>query len=366
MPITVRTKRARRPARDRRSGTGGGEREDVVADTATPSSSESTQQADQAWAPVGVAPESGWVRTRRVLLVAGLAVVITVGTVHLGQTVRQWVSPQRPAAAAPAVSDTALGGSAATVALDYLSWDAESRGPRQVALARYGAPGVSIDGWNGQGRQRAEAAEPIGIHRAGHGPAIVTVRARVAPMTGATPNPVTGGPAAPSDAGPNSATAPRSSAPGVVEQPARWVTLAIPMSTTGNPRVLGQPGLVGSLPQSVSAPAVPGEAVGDDTLAHATQDTLGRLLGSYGTGDLSYARASGSRLSGLDGAATLASVQRWHVAPGTGPRRSGDATVTWNLSGGAGQLTSTYRVNLERQSDRWYLAGLTPELGGHS
>jgi hypothetical protein len=89
------------------------------------------------------------------------------------------------------------------------------------------------------------------------------------------------------------------------------------------------------------------------------------LLRAYGTGDLSYGRATGTTFTGLNNVAVLDSLTDWRVAPlregGDGSTRVGDATVKWTLSGGAGKLQASYRVELKKQDDRWYLSAISAE-----
>jgi hypothetical protein len=104
------------------------------------------------------------------------------------------------------------------------------------------------------------------------------------------------------------------------------------------------------------------------------------LLGAYATGELQYARAAGTLFTGLDRAAVLEDVTSWRVhdphsaTDGTGGGagdggeqvRAGDVTVTFALSGGAGTLRCTYRVELRADNGqqgsqpdgRWYLASI--------
>ncbi|OLF07076.1 hypothetical protein BU204_35790 [Actinophytocola xanthii] len=122
----------------------------------------------------------------------------------------------------------------------------------------------------------------------------------------------------------------------------------------------------------------------DVEFARDTRDTAETLLRAYGTGELQYARAVGTTFRGLDNAASLNDVTAWRVrnddsadsaggAAETGdddaPVRVGDVTVIWELSGGAGTLRCTYRLELRndsadnttdngRSGERWYLASI--------
>jgi hypothetical protein len=311
--------------------------------------------------------ESWWVRARRgaVLVVAGVLVV--TGAVTIAGTVRGWVSRSVPPPLwVPGVAESEFEGVAVPFAVDYLSWDQNERPSRQMALARSVAPRVTVDGWDGTGRQWADSPAVVGFARGGGDRAVVTVRVRVIPFTAAG----TGSPVAlsvASDAGPTVASGPVLSAPGWTARRARWVSVAVPLAKRGGRVVVSAvPVLVGSPPVRVVGPALPGSvSAGDTGFAQSTQDTLTTLMRSYGTGELDYARASGTSFTGLDQAAVLEGVSAWRVKSldqgADGSTRVGDATVTWALSGDAGKLTCSYRVELTNDSGRWYLSSVDAE-----
>lgn len=321
-----------------------------------------------AWEVLG-APrrESWWVQARRYAVLVALGVLVLTGAVTIAGTVRGWVARSAPPPpAAPMVAESEFDGAAVPFAVDYLSWDQNERPSRQAALTRAAAPRTAVDGWDGTGRQWADTSAAIGFARGGGDRAVVTVRVRVTPFAAAgTTSPA----AAPvrSDAGPNVASGPVLSAPGWTLEQARWVNLAVPLAKRGGRVVVtAPPVLVGSPAAVAPGPALPGTAsAGDTAFAQGTQDILTTLLRSYGTGELDYARASGTSFTGLDHAAVLDSVTGWRVRsldPGAeGSARVGDATVTWALSGGAGKLTCSYRIELANDSGRWYLSSVSAE-----
>lgn len=157
----------------------------------------------------------------------------------------------------------------------------------------------------------------------------------------------------------------------VAETP-RWLNLAVPVAyRDGRVVVTAPPALVGSPQSSAQPPAVPDTSVDEDgTFARNTRATVTTLLRAYGSGDLTYARGPDTRFTGLNQAATVAAVTQWRVQKAgdtnnngggdgaDGTVRSGDVTVTWALSGAAGTLTCTYRVELYRDGGRWYLASI--------
>lgn len=309
--------------------------------------------------------ESWWVRARRSAVLVAVAVLVLVGAVTIAGTVRSWVARSAPPPA-PVVAESEFDATAMPFAVDYLSWDPTERSSRQTALSRAVAPKVSVDGWDGTGRQWADSPATVGFVRDGGDRAVVTVRLRVTPFAAAG-TPSSAALPARSDAGPNVASGPVLSAPGWTAQQARWVTLAVPLARRGGRVVVtAVPVLVGSPPTAVAGPALPdSSSAGDTAFAQSTQDTLTTLLRSYGTGELDYARASGTSFIGLDQAAALDSVTAWRVKTldrgADGSTRVGDATVTWALSGGAGKLTCSYRIELTSDSGRWYLGSVDAE-----
>lgn len=329
------------------------------------------------WEVVARRRESWLSRVRRWAVVSAAGVVMVTGAVTIAGQVARWVAPVA-SPSVPSVSDGQLAGAATVAATDYLSWDQADRVARQAALARVAAPGVVIDGWDGSGRQWADSPAVIGFARAGDR-ALVTVRVRVVPFrTAGGPvspagDPLPAGTVSPSvsatpTVGPNVAAAPELVAPGWVAQPARWLTVAVAVARRGGRIVVtAPPALVGSPPVSVAPPAVSGgSGAGDAQFAAATKEAVARLLTAYGTGDLEFVRAAGTGFAGLDQAAELESVTGWRVArvaQGADPgRRVGDVTVSWALAGDAGRLSCSYRVELLRRDDRWYLAAVSPVI----
>ncbi|MGH3833582.1 MAG: hypothetical protein ACRDRS_24625 [Pseudonocardiaceae bacterium] len=310
--------------------------------------------------------ESWWLRARRWAVLVALGVLVLTGAVTIAGTVRGWVARSvAPPPSAPVVAESEFEGAAVVFAADYLSWDQNERPARAIALNRVAAPGTMVEGWDGTGRQWADTCAAVGFARGSGDRAVVTVRVRVTPFaatSGASP-----AVSVRSDAGPSVASGPVLSSPGWTPEQARWLELAVPLAKRGGRVVVtAPPVLVGSPPAGAPGPALPGtSSAGDTTLAQGTQDTLTTLLRSYGTGELDYARATGTSFTGLDHAAALEGVTEWRVRSldqGTdGSTRVGDATVTWALSGGAGKLTGSYRIELRNDSGRWYLSSVGAE-----
>lgn len=352
--------------------------------------------------------ESVWVRVRRSGLIVLLAVVVAAGSASVVSQVWTWVAPASSPAEPDHVTDTDLTAVAEPFAVDYLSWS--DRETRQFALKRSIAPDSDVDGWDGTGRQWADSPTTLGIIRNNRpdsggkatggnpstdfGRAVVTVRVRVTPFTvedtGAPSSPDSSPerkqpssqtPRAESPRGvPNAASGPALGEPGWVAGQPRWVNLAVPVGRSGGRVVVtATPALVGSPQTSAPEPAVPQESTAEDSeFARNTRETVRTLLRAYATGDLQYARAAGTSFRGLDNAVELTDVDVWRTRSGnstdeTGRSdervRVGDVTVTWALSGDAGTLRCTYRVELRHDGTpganggggaggRWYLASV--------
>ncbi|GLZ28149.1 hypothetical protein Lesp02_03390 [Lentzea sp. NBRC 105346] len=312
---------------------------------------------------------SGWVRTRRGLTITVLVVLVGAGAVSIAQSVARWARP----ATSPStvrISEVDLVGAAVLAATDYLSWDTSDRPRRQAALHRLAAPGGTIDGWDGTGRQAADSATAIGLARLDDERAVVVTRVRVTPFTQATDSQAT--PPSTSSRAPeaNGSSAPPMNAPGWTAGQSRWLTLSVQLaSRDGRLVVTATPALVPAGPPPArysSAAALTGAS--DESFAKSTQDSVAKFLESFASGELDFVRAPHARVSGLDRAVTLKKLVRWQAAraaaDGHEDERVGTATVIWELPDGAGTLRCAYRITLRRHEDRWLLAAVDPEVDG--
>jgi hypothetical protein len=317
------------------------------------------------------APEPRGRRWMRIVAFAVAAIVLLVGALNITRNVASFFADDdAPPRQAPDVSDFELGGFAEVFATDYLSWDTGDRATREVALARYAAPRVDVDGWDGSGRQWATTASSVGITRSGtDGTAgVVTVRVQVVPYRETKEGASAPARKLPSDAGDNAASGPDVTAAGWTPEPQRWLNLAVAVAQRdGRLVVTAPPALVGSVPQSAPGPAVSDGQAGEDSGAGtAVEAALGKVLVGYASGDLEYIRAAGTTYAGLGGAAKLDRIELVRVAPvvegGDSTARQVDVAVTWVLSGQAGKVTSDYRVELTHDSDKWFLNSIGPAL----
>lgn len=278
--------------------------------------------------------------------------LLVVGAVTVTGRVVAIVHPSPVVVAAtPRVSDLQFAGAAQSVALEYLSWDtAAPRTLRTATLNRWGFGGVLNDEWDGSGQLGAENAVPVAVLRSGDDQAVVTLQVRAVPASLVQP-----------------------ANPGVIDAnwpgagSAMWLTVAVPVALRGPQLVVtAPPVLVGSPPTQALGPAVRTAADEDTDAGRATMGTVAKLITAYGSGDLEFVRGPGSMFTGLVGMVTAGQVQSWRmakVASGDDPSvRSGDVTVLWTLPAGAGQLRSTYRIELVQRENRWLLQQITPAI----
>jgi hypothetical protein len=156
------------------------------------------------------------------------------------------------------------------------------------------------------------------------------------------------------------------------------LNLAVPVARQdGRVVVTATPVLMGSPQPSAEAVAVPGataqesaqeSAQEDAGFARDTRGTITTLIKAYGSGELQYARAAGTAFTGLDHAASLEEIISWRVldpetTEGSESVRVGEVTLNWALSGDAGTLRCTYRVELREDGGRWYLAAIGAPMG---
>jgi Conjugative transposon protein TcpC len=346
--------------------------------------------------------EPVWVRLRRAGVLVVAVVVVAVGVLTITGQVLEWMSPATAPARRAEVSDAEFAAAATPFAVDYLSWAESDPQSRQSALARSAAPDTTVDGWGGTGRQWADSPTAIGVTRVNGGGerAVVTVRVRVTPFTttdttsdtpASTPQPSPPTPEpgpspdstpAEQEGVPNVASGSVPQGPGWTAGVPRWLTVAVPVAAGRDGRVVvtAVPALVGSPQPSAHVPSPrEGAAEEDARFARDTREVITTLMRAYGSGELQYARAEGTSFSGLNNAVELVDVLSWRVHASNATDMSGGAggggedrvrvggvTVMWSLSGGAGMLRCTYRVELRADDGgrgRWYLAsiGASPE-----
>ncbi|WP_133849290.1 hypothetical protein [Labedaea rhizosphaerae] len=308
-------------------------------------------------------------------------VVVLVGACTIVAQVIGWVHPSGPVSPhGPADAD--FRAAAVVTATDYLTWSQADRSERPTVSARF-APSPPqanpqqsqpVDGWNGVGRQWADSAAAVAVLRIAPDAALVTVNTRVSslPVVGDTTSGTDPGASASTTA--PATTTPSAKNPSISTWPlgrSRWVMLTVALAWRDARFVLtGLPALVGSPP--ATAPVVQRRSdTGDAAFAESTRDAVVRLLTAYGTGDLEFVRAPGTRFTGLGGVASLHAVTSWQVAPASADARTrtGVATVVWQLVNDAGSsapaamLTCAYRIDLRWQDDRWLLQSITGDWG---
>jgi hypothetical protein len=273
----------------------------------------------------------------------------------------------------PAVMDqVAADGAATRYALDYLSYSPADASAAATAVTADQVGGdITPARWAGTGYVRAEAALPGSWHVIDPAHAVVTVTVRVhlaMPPTTAKPIPaaVAGSPA-PVPAG--SASDPGAIPPGWTDLGSRWVTVAVPVQSSGGVVKVSSGGGVftGEAPGLVT-PDPAGSA--DPGTTAATQGVATSFLTAYAQSDVAYLAEPGVNLAGLSGTVTLASVTNWTVtippAPISGTTAVaaasgvGTAVVTWQLAGTDLQIAQSYAIALTNSQSRWYIAALSP------
>jgi len=282
------------------------------------------------------------------------------------------------AADGPAGMDqVAADGAATRYALDYLSY---SPAAASTAAAAVTADVVAGDAapprWAGSGYLHADTALPGSWHvlDAAHAVVSVTVRVHLAmPPTqvaasGAAPTAAAAGAAAPSGSG--SASDPGAIPAGWTDLGSRWLTLAVPVQSSGGVVKVSPSGAVlsGEAPTLVTA----GPAwSADPATTTATAPVVTSFFPAYAQSNAGYLAEPGVDLAGLAGTVTVASVTGWNVlvppAPVSGsasPASSGvgAAAVTWQLAGTDLQIQQSYSVALTNSQSRWYIAALSPVL----
>ncbi|MEY9839508.1 conjugal transfer protein [Streptacidiphilus sp. EB103A] len=256
---------------------------------------------------------------------------------------RTWIFPAKSAhAPAPAPSSSSADQVptaeaqqvAAQFARSYMSWDSSDPQMRASELAADLPQGADPKmGWNGSGYESAAQTIPGAVTQLGGGRARVSVDVRVSvTATVGGKQIVTNG----------------------------WRGLQVPVAEArGRVIVTGQPALVG-LPGPI-AYTVPAPPDPDNALTGATTQTVQQFLTAWAAGNQGQAAAPGAVILPLGGSISLSSLDGWTVDAGTGSKRYGTATVTWNLAGA--QLQQTYRVVLLQVvaggATAWQVDGVT-------
>ena len=223
---------------------------------------------------------------------------------------------------------------AAVFARSYLTFDASDPQQRQDELAAQLPSGAdSKMGWNGAGAEQVSQAIPGAVQQLGGKRARVDVDVRVSVYT---------------------------TVHGTQVVTNSWRALQVPVAEAGGRVIVtGQPALVG-LPGPVSYTPPPQPDI-DNAMSSSTSSTVHDFLVAWAAGEQAQTAAPGASIASLGGSITLASLDSWSVDAGSGAKRTGTASVTWNIAGA--QVQQTYRITLLEVSaadaSRWQVYAVT-------
>ncbi|MEV7885182.1 conjugal transfer protein [Streptomyces sp. NPDC002817] len=279
-------------------------------------------------------------RTGRIAVwaVIGLFAVIGVRSVIAPPqqpTTAPKASPQAEAAKDDVPAATAQQ-VAARYARSYLTWSEDDPDSRATELARDLPKGADTKaGWDGQGLQLVAQTIPGQVTQTSAHQARVSVDVRVSSTQGS---------------GSKAKTV------------SSWVGLEIPVADTGGRVIVtGQPALVGlAQPVTWKEPAAPDT---DAELSERTRTTVANFFEAWVDGTADQSAAPGAKIAPLGAGLAWHSLDTWAVQTGSGSRRTGLATVRWELAGA--ELQQTYRVTLTQVSAdgafRWQVWQVTSQ-----
>lgn len=305
----------------------------------------------------------------RVLIYALVAILALVGLRTLVSEPEAATSTSDPAEDFPT---SEAEGVAARFTTNYLTSSADDEAAQEerargLSLDVAGGSSVATE-WEGQGTTRVRMAYPAGItHAEGGRTAYVTVVAQVEqesassaeeqePSSASKDKKAKGGAAA--------TTAPEEEKPSTTT---RWVALSVPVQVVSErPVVAGSPAFV-SLPKPgrASSPPAPGDT--DEAVTTRTESGATAFFKAYAGSDgaaLEQATAPGASLQPLGSTIKFSALRDWRVETGGDKRRTGHATVTWQV--GESTVEQNYRVTLASISSggttSWRVSSVTAEL----
>jgi hypothetical protein len=292
-------------------------------------------------APWSTEPESSFSTWARRFF-RGLVVAVLLLAAISG--VRSWIRPETTPSTVisgqsgyPADEARAV---ATRFAVSYLNWDETNPDARPAQLSVDLAAGLDArGGWNGRGKQTANAAyggevkvDPGGVA------AVVDVRVQVRPFT------LSG----------------RTWVGGAYS----WRRVSVPVARTPSRVVVsGPPTFVPddrvALPDNMPEAAAP-----DDDLTAATLKDAEAFFSAYAESDIkvSAVTAPGATIRSLNGAVKLDQLKDWQVYTGNDDERKATAAVTWDGIGDT-TLDQTYTLTLRRTvaedgAQRWQVAAV--------
>jgi hypothetical protein len=225
-------------------------------------------------------------------------------------------------------------------AVSYLNWDEADADWRPAQISRDLAAGLDTRaGWNGRGKQTANAAFPGEVKvDSGGVTAVVDVRVQVRAFT--------------------------KSGRGFVPGAYTWQRVAVPVARTPSRIVAsGPPSFVpderAALPDNMPDAGTP-----DDDLTAATLKDAEAFFSAYAESDakVEAVTAPGAAIRSLNGVVTLEKLKDWQVYIGNDDERRATASVTWDGTGDT-TLDQTYSLTLRRTvaadgAQRWQVAAV--------
>ncbi|MGC4941941.1 hypothetical protein [Kribbella sp. DT2] len=291
------------------------------------------------WATEPESSFSTWARR----FFRGLVVAVLLLAAISG--VRSWVRPTTGTNDGAVVNQSGFPADEARAvatryAVSYLNWDEGNPEARPAQVGIDLAAGLDARaGWNGRGKQTANAAYPGEVKVDASGvTAVVDVRVQVRPFTKQG----------------------RSFVGGAYS----WQRVSVPVARTSS-RVIasGPPTFVAdervALPDNMPEAGVP-----DDDLAAATLRDAEAFFSAYAESDakVEAVAAPGAAIRSLNGAVKLGKLKDWQVFTGNDDERRATGSVTWNGTGDT-TLDQTYTLTLRRTvaadgAQRWQVAAV--------
>lgn len=299
------------------------------------------QPLESSQPPWSTEPESNFSTWARRFF-RGLVVAVLLLAAISG--VRSWIRPNTPPSTVvsgqsgfPADEARAV---ATRYAVSYLNWDETNADARPANISLDLAAGLDARaGWNGRGKQNANAAFPGEVKVDSNGvTAVVDVRVQVRAFTKSG----------------------RSFVPGAYI----WQRVAVPVARTSSRIVAsGPPSFVpderAALPDNMPEAGTP-----DDDLTAATLKDAEAFFSAYAESDVKVeaVTAPGAAIRSLNGVVKLDKLKDWQVYTGNDDERHATASVTWDGTGDT-TLDQTYSLTLRRTvaadgAQRWQVAAV--------
>ncbi|WP_170284731.1 conjugal transfer protein [Kribbella amoyensis] len=258
--------------------------------------------------------------------------------------VRSWIRPNNPPdtvvtnqSGFPADEARAV---ATRYAVSYLNWDEDKPEARPAQVGIDLAAGLDARaGWNGRGKQTANAAYPGEVEvDPGGVTAVVDVRVQVRPFT--------------------------KKGRGWAGGDYSWQRVSVPVARTSSRVVASGPPTFVADARVALPDNMPDAGVPDDDLTAATLKDAEAFFSAYAESDakVEAVAAPGAEIRSLNGVVKLGDLKNWQVFTGNEDERKATASVTWAGTGDT-TLDQTYQLTLRRTvaangAQRWQVAAV--------